>query len=251
MWLIIEENLSKIDLKRKFGRPLLDLKRTINGIYYALKTGCQWNAVPRCFGSSSAIHRAFTKLVSLDFFKQLWHAELLRYNATNRSQLFNQALDCSHVKAPLGQEQTGNSPVDRRKLGTKRSIVTDSNGVVLGCALGSGNQHDQTLFVETVLSIPRPLRPKNFNKTMHLDAAFDSADTRTALFNLSYIPRISPNKRRYKLVQKTMRTKRWFVERTHSWMNRFRKLLIRYEKRKSNDLALMHFVFAIIVFRRI
>jgi transposase len=45
------------------------------------------------------------------------------------------------------------------------------------------------------------------------------------------------------------RARRWVVERTHSWMNRFRRLLIRWEKKADNYLALLHFACAWISFR--
>lgn len=45
------------------------------------------------------------------------------------------------------------------------------------------------------------------------------------------------------------RARRWLVERTHSWMNRFRRLLIRWEKDADNYLALLHFACAFIAFR--
>lgn len=45
------------------------------------------------------------------------------------------------------------------------------------------------------------------------------------------------------------RARRWVVERTHSWMNRFRRLLIRWEKKVENYLAMLHLACAWIAFR--
>ena len=45
------------------------------------------------------------------------------------------------------------------------------------------------------------------------------------------------------------RARRWVVERTHSWLNRFRRLLIRWEKKVENYLAMLHFACAWITFR--
>jgi transposase len=44
------------------------------------------------------------------------------------------------------------------------------------------------------------------------------------------------------------RARRWVVERTHSWMNRFRRLLVRWEKKSGNYLALLHFACAYITY---
>jgi transposase len=46
------------------------------------------------------------------------------------------------------------------------------------------------------------------------------------------------------------RARRWVVERTHSWMNRFRRLLIRWEKKIENYIAMLHFACACIIYRR-
>ena len=45
------------------------------------------------------------------------------------------------------------------------------------------------------------------------------------------------------------RARRWVVERTHSWMNRFRRILIRWEKKSQNYIAFLHFACALIAFR--
>jgi transposase len=72
--------LAEMQIKSRIGRPSLDLKRAINGIYYLLKTGIIWKALPRCFGSSSAIHRTFQKLVRYGFFQKIWILELEQYD---------------------------------------------------------------------------------------------------------------------------------------------------------------------------
>ncbi|MGH7086036.1 MAG: hypothetical protein ACREFN_13710, partial [Acetobacteraceae bacterium] len=43
--------------------------------------------------------------------------------------------------------------------------------------------------------------------------------------------------------------RRWVVERTHSWLNRFRRILIRWEKKPENDLAMRHFALGMITWR--
>jgi putative transposase len=227
------------------------MKRAISGIYYVLTTGIQWNALPRCFGSCSAVHRLFQKLTAVEFFKYLWYEELDQYNKNQGLKLKTQAIDCIYIKAPLGQEKTGKSPVDRRKLGTKRSILTDGNGIMIGCAIGSANQHDSTLFIDTLNSMPQHIIQPRY-KVMYLDLAYDSTLIRTILFNHAYIPRITKNTRRSKNKIRLMPDgyERWFVESSHSWLNRFRKLFIRYEKHASNYLALVCFAATIVIFNK-
>lgn len=249
-----KEILSKNRKKTKRGRPEINWEAGLNGIYYLLKTGIPWKALPGCFGSSSAVHRLFQKLRDASFFEELWHRELEIYDQKIGLELAIQAADCSHVKAPLGCEKTGKSPVDRRKLGTKRSIITDENGIFIGCAIGRANQHDSKLFWETIQSVPNFIN-QPYYKQMHLDAAYDSEEIRTILFNTYYIPKIAKNKRRKKDLPKEkifpLGYQRWFVERSHSWLNKFRRLFVKYEKTATNYLALLHFSFSIIIFRKI
>ena len=247
-----QEIVSHLPIKANIGRHGIEFERGLNGIGYLLKTGIPWKALPRCFGSSSAVHRLFQKLRMLDFFKLLWHQELQNYDCIQGLRLELQVGDCSHVKAPLGREKTGPSPVDRKKLGTKRSIIVDKNGIVIGCALGAGNRHDSVLFAASIQSIPSCLKqPKS--KVMELDCAYDSKAVRVVLFNYYYVPKITRNKRNSKktLITSPPQEKRWIVESAHSWMNRFRRLLVRFEKRANNYIALMQFAISIIVFNKL
>lgn len=251
LWRDIEKILSNLPLKSKTGRPPLLAKRAINGVYYLLKTGIHWKALPRCFGSSSALHRFFQKLISLDFFKKIWAHEVEQYDLEHGLNLKQQAADCSFRKSPLGCEKTGKSPVDRRKLGSKLSTISESKGIVIGLALGAANEHDSTLLPASLASMPSFLKHP-LNSEMHLDAAYDSPAVRTALFNFYYVPKIAPNQRRSKIKSKNpIGYERWFIEPVHAWMNKYRAIFVRYCKKAENYLALAQFAVAVITFKKI
>ena len=46
------------------------------------------------------------------------------------------------------------------------------------------------------------------------------------------------------------KARRWVVERTHSWMNRFRRILVRWEKKVANYKGMLHLVCAFIAFKQ-
>lgn len=251
LWQEIQKIISTMPLVAQTGRPPLELDRGINGIYFLLKTGIHWNAIPRCFGSSSAIHRLFQKLIEFGFFQQFWAHEIEQYDIIHGLNLSKQAADCAHRKSPLGCEKTGKSPVDRRKLGTKLSTISESNGIVIGIAVGSSNQHDSKLLHDTILSIPKSIKQPTY-KEMNLDSAYDSTESRIVLFNHYYVPKIAPNKRRKKIrPPNPLGYCRWFIEPVHSWMNRFRAIYVRYCKRANNYLSLAQFAVAVITFNKI
>ena len=59
LWERLEPALPRRRRSRKGGRPRLDYRNVLDGIFYVLRTGCQWKAVPKAFGSGSSLHRYF------------------------------------------------------------------------------------------------------------------------------------------------------------------------------------------------
>src|ERR1051325_164086 len=62
------------------GRPPAEPRKVISGILYVLRTGCQWNAAPREFGSGKTLHRYFQRWTRRGVFKKMWRAGLHEYD---------------------------------------------------------------------------------------------------------------------------------------------------------------------------
>jgi putative transposase len=71
LWQRLELLLPRRRCSRKGGRPRLEYRKVMDGIFYVLRTGCQWKAVPKGFGSGSSLHRYFQKWVKRGLFKDL------------------------------------------------------------------------------------------------------------------------------------------------------------------------------------
>ena len=144
-------------------------------------------------------------------------------------------------------KNTGKNPTDRGKLGTKRSVLTDARGIPLGVAVSGANTHDIKLLQSTFDSVPihRP-QPTTRHQHVCLDKAYDSKDVRKFLKRRHYKSHVKSRGKEAKQKKKNPRFKarRWVVERTHSWINRFRRLLIRWEKKSQNYLAMLQLSFA-------
>ncbi len=111
------------------GRPPRPNRQIFDGILYVLRTGCQWHALSRkLYGPASTVHARFSKWVRSGVFSQAWQQVLIDYDKAVGIDWKWQALDGAITKAPLGGDATGPSPVDRRKRGTKRSVLTDRRG---------------------------------------------------------------------------------------------------------------------------
>jgi putative transposase len=139
---------------------------------------------------------------------------------------------------------TGHNPTDRSKLGSKRHILTDKDGIPLSAVITSANTHDVTVAIDTVDSIvikrPSPLsKPKHNQKKQNLclDKAYHSKEVEQEIIKRGYIPHIR-HRREERIFHRTHPARRWVVERTNSWHNRFRKLFTRYKKRMRDILVL-------------
>jgi putative transposase len=145
-------------------------------------------------------------------------------------------------------KNTGKNPTDRGKLGTKRSILTDCRGVALGVEVSGANTHDVKLLQATFDSVPvaRPQPTAIRRQHVYLDKGYHSQDVQRFLKRRHYQPHVKSRGQEQQQRKKNPRFKarRWVVERTHSWINRFRRLLIRWEKKSENYLAMLHFSFA-------
>ncbi len=121
----------------------------------------------------------------------------------------------------------------------------------LGVAIGGANTHDQKFLFETLDSIPVP-RPRRKRRHQHLcgDLGYDCEALRRHLRRRGYQPHIkSRGQERAEKRQRGKKARRWVVERVASWLNRYRRILVRWEKKAANYLGLLHLVFAHILWR--
>jgi transposase len=110
LWDRIAPVLPRYKVSCKGGQPRLDLRGVVTGILYLLRTGCQWKAVPRQFGSSSAIHSYYQEWVALGVFERLWRIALEEYDELKGIDWRWQSLDGAMTKAPLGGEKDREEP---------------------------------------------------------------------------------------------------------------------------------------------
>jgi len=94
----------------KGGRPWTPARQCLDGIFYVLRTGCQWKALPRCFGAPSTVHDRFQQWAAAGVFQRLWQHGLLAYDDGPGIQWSWQAMDGAMTKAPLGGRGDGAQP---------------------------------------------------------------------------------------------------------------------------------------------
>lgn len=236
------------------GRPAVPYRRIFDGIIYVLRTGCQWRALPRAeFAAKSTVWGRFQQWVAAGVFQQAWALVLNYYDRECGIAWKWQALDGVITKAPLGGEATGPSPVDRAKSGTKRSVLSDGRGAPLAVVVAGANAPDQTLALATLDSIPveRPARVVNRLQHLSLDAGYDSEVVVEGVLARDYILHLRPPAKTPLEVGPEQKhpARRWVVERTHAWHNKFRRLLVRWERKLDHYYAMIDLASVLILWR--
>jgi hypothetical protein len=125
--------------------------------------------------------------------------------------------------------------------------------VPLGVAVAGANRPDMKLVASTLYSmvVARPEPTEEAPQGRCLDKGDDSAEVRATLAGLGFTAHITAQGQdaRARKRQVGGKARRWVVERSHSWLNRFRRLLVRWDKKVDNYLGFLHFACALLAFR--
>src|SRR5829696_6318623 len=145
--------------------------------------------------------------------------------------------------------KTGPNPICRGKRGVKRALLTDGRGVPLGTVIDGANRNDHKLMRRTLVAIPvaRPEPTRRRPQHLCLDKGFDYPEPRALAEEFAFTLHLRTRGEEAEAKRRAgARARRWVVERTHSWLNRFRAILIRWNKKPANYLAMLHLALATI-----
>lgn len=144
-------------------------------------------------------------------------------------------------------KKTGPNPTDRGKRGTKRSVLTDGRGLPLGLVVAGANVIDFKLLERTLEAIEAPRPEPSPAKPQHLclDKGYDYDGPRQVAYDYGFTTHI--RRRGSPTPAYPGKPRRWVVERVHSWLNRYRRILVRWEKLAATYEAMLHIVCAVTV----
>lgn len=124
----------------------------------------------------------------------------------------------------------------------------------IGLGVAGANRNDFKLLRETIESIvvERPQPTGEQAQGMCLDKGYDYDEVRDILQEFAFTAHIRARGEEAQALKREAgyKARRWVIERTHSWMNRFRAILVRWEKKVANYLALLHLACAYITFKQ-
>jgi transposase len=150
-----------------------------------------------------------------------------------------------------GQKRGRKVGKTKRGKGTKIMAVADRNGLPVSVCIESATPHEVTLATSTLLQMVVPDAPQNLIG----DNAYDS-DRLDAELSLYGIQLIAPHRRKRKNPTQDGRRlnryrRRWKIERLFAWLQNFRRLVVRYERRAENFLAMLHLAASLILLRQL
>jgi putative transposase len=254
LWERIEPVLAHHYPPARTGRPRADLRLILDGIIYRLRSGVQWNQLPRRFGADSTVHGWFQRFAADGVLREIWAALAAECERAGGLDWEWQSVDGVMGKSRFSGDKRGPNPTDRAKMGTKKSIAVEADGGPLGAVICGANVHDSKLLEATIdaIVIERP-DPSESSQHLCLDKAYDSKRCEGECEAAGYAPHI----RRIgeeKLDDggaKTHPARRWVVERTIAWLQKCRALLIRYDKKAINYEGLVQLACALLWSRRL
>ena len=210
--------------------------------------------------SWQAIYYHFQKWSADGSLHRIWQQSILAIR--EKLDLSRINLDGSHALAKKGGESVA---YQRRKRAKTSNIMpfTDAAGyVVASTGIMAGNHHDafdlkphlQQAF-KAMKRLGLPIAGAFFNA----DSAFDTQEARKVCFNHRLIPNIAENKRnrqrakrgRKRFFNATVYKQRFISERSFAWIDKFRGLLLRFDRKDAPFLAAHHLVFALINLRHL
>jgi len=218
------------------GRPRTPHRTVLKVIWFVLVTGCRWKDVPREMGCCGETAR--TRLQAWEragIWGQLHQVVLTMLNHEKQLDLKTAVIDSTQVRAFGGGDATGPSPVDRRKKGTKFTLLVDRHGVPLVIHTAPANASDHCEILPAVVDFPeiggKPGRPRTRPQKLYADAGYDCEATRSILRWLGIEPHI-----RYRHGEhgSHLGRVRWVVERTISWIKGLRRMRVRYDRSETS-----------------
>jgi len=115
LWATFQAVLDELDPPAPTGRKRIDPRAALDGIIYQLRTGCQWNALPKEFGDDSSVHRTFQRWIERGVFERTWALLIASCEELGGVDWQWQAADAAMGKARFGGGTSGRTPRIGRK----------------------------------------------------------------------------------------------------------------------------------------
>jgi putative transposase len=72
LWSEMEKVLEELDPPARFGPARIDQRNALDGVIYRMRSGVQWNRLPKEYGDDSSVHRTFQRWVKRGVIGRIW-----------------------------------------------------------------------------------------------------------------------------------------------------------------------------------
>jgi|688.fasta_scaffold719172_1 transposase len=234
----------------KGGRPAMEKRQALRGIFWVLDNGAKWKDLPRRFGSKSAVHRWFSLWVREGVFEAIMRDAGELVEERDGYRLYECFIDATFSKAKGGGDGIG---VTKAGKGVKIMVLVDARGLPISVTTGSASPHESKL----VQGLFKFMLSRDTPQRIIGDKAYDS-DALDEDLDDECIEMIAPHRKNRKPENMTQDgrplrryKRRWTVERTISWFQNFRRLCIRYEKSTMLFQGFLHLGCSIILLKQV
>lgn len=241
--------LVRIEVLRQFpakrrGRPqILTFDDAYDGIARVLRTGMQWRELSTPSASYITVFKTMHKWIDVDVFRTAYRRLLTLYQRKRMAKHY--CIDSSFVKNIYGRDCTGRNPTDRGRRATKLSALVDDLGVPVSLVTSPGNVSDMRLFTPVMDAAMGRLRR---GVEVFADKGYDSRANRDDCRQRGFKDRIF---RRRTTNGRRTHAKRMVVEHFFAWHDKYRRLLVRYERKVIVYMSLSIVAAGVLLERRI
>lgn len=236
-----------LPLPSRKGRPRLwPLRLLVDGILYVLRTGTAWRHLPREFPPWASVHRWFLRLAHTGTFERLCHRLVMadRERAGREASPTAAIVDAQAARSGgVGVAGKRGFDPNRRVVGRKRHMLTDTDGRLLLAAVSPANKHDSHGGV-ALLKASR--RPWPFLKLCFADKAYAGERVGSATAIKVEVVGAPAGQKGF-----AVQPRRWVVERTFGWISRCRRLNRDHEATPSSATAFFVLAAAMVLVTRL
>lgn len=243
------KNILRIQVEEAFpvhvkGRPrLLGFDDAYEDILQVVRTGMQWRHLRPKRVSYITVFKTMHMWIDAGLFRNAYERLLRLYRRQRRPRYC--CVDSSFVKNIYGVDCVGRNPTDRGRLATKLSAAVDDLGVPYSLLCTPANQSDMRLLEPTLAGV---ITAMPAGTPLYTDKGYDSAANRRICLAHGYHDRIF---RRRTTNSRRTHAKRGVVERFFSWLDKYRRLILRYERYVTTYMAMTQLACGILLEARI
>jgi transposase len=246
----LTERVPDAPVSPKGGRPPMDKRQALRGIFWVLDNGAKWKDLPKHFRSKGSVHEYFTLWTRSGVFENIMRDAGDLVEERGGYRLYECFVDATFSKARGGGDGVGATKAGK---GVKIMILVDARGLPVAVTTGSASPHESTLvqgLFDFMLTIDAPERIVG-------DKAYDSdmLDDDLAREGIEMIAPHRANRKPENATQdgRPLRRykRRWTVERTISWFQNFRRRCIRSEKSTMRFQGFLHLGCSIILLKQV